>query len=81
MSGTGGLTNSYIKFQGFIGQEQLATNNRIKGINNDIDKLNRSLENYQDILTRQFAALEAVMGKMQAAGNALTALFSGLNKK
>ena len=79
ISGSTGLTNSYIKFQGIIEQERTATDTRIKSINNDIDKLNKFLENYQDTLTRQFAMLESLMGKMQASGNAITSLFSGLD--
>ena len=79
ISGGAGLTNSYIKFQGIIEQERTSTDNRIKSINNDIDKLNKYLEHYQDVLTRQFAMLESFMGKMQASGNALSSLFSGLD--
>ncbi|MDR2338385.1 MAG: flagellar filament capping protein FliD [Deltaproteobacteria bacterium] len=81
VTGQSGIINNYIKYQGVIGQEQTSANNRINSINKDIERLNRHLESYQEMLVKQFANLENIMGKMQSIGSTLTSYFSSLNKK
>jgi flagellar hook-associated protein 2 len=81
VTGQSGLINNYIKYQGVLGREQTSANNRINSINQDVERLNRHLESYQEMLVKQFANLENLMGKMQSVGSTLSSYFTSLNKK
>ncbi len=78
VTGFDGLINNYTKFQGIIGSDSTSTTSRISAINKDINRLISNTESYREALVRQFAHLETIIGKMQAASNTIS---SYLNKK
>jgi flagellar hook-associated protein 2 len=66
------FTKTYDQFDGVIQSRQDGITAQQSRLNNDIDRLNRRLTQIETRYRAQFAALDALMGKMQQTSTALT---------
>jgi len=66
------FTKTYDQFDGVIQSRRDGITAQQSRLNNDIDRLNRRLTQIETRYRAQFAALDALMGKMQQTSTALT---------
>lgn len=75
---TTGIISNYTKFNGLIDTATQSNDQEIKGLNERIERINRSIAAQEERLRKVFANLEATIGDMQNQANALSGILAGL---
>jgi flagellar hook-associated protein 2 len=64
--------NPYLKPNGMIEEQTRSLNNQLKRITIDREKLDKRLEQVEERLTKQFVAMDSIVGKLQSTSSYLT---------
>lgn len=80
IGGVTGLIYQFTKLDGYIENAQDANKSQISNLNLSIAALDRQTEKLRESLTRQFANLESISGRLQNDQQALTSILAGLSR-
>ena len=78
LGGTTGTIYEYTKYQGTIDIAQDANSSEIDNLNDAIDRLERQLSGYREMLELKYAKLESTISQMQTEGSSLSSALASL---
>ncbi|MCB0358952.1 MAG: flagellar filament capping protein FliD, partial [Bdellovibrionales bacterium] len=75
---TTGVIQTYTKFNGQFDLAQQSNDAEIKALNEQLERIDRSITALEERLRRSFTALEERVGQLQSQGSALSNILAGL---
>jgi flagellar hook-associated protein 2 len=76
---TAGVISQYTQYQGVVERAQSANDQETESLNDRLARLERSLEQQKEMMTKIFANLESTMSQLNSTSQSLTSILSGLS--